>query len=141
MIRVTVAKNTIPMVAHEVIDNINIQTDVVALKMASTIRTAKEYIAAGLRQMFPDSGHFLVEMQALGPTAYDVSIYADEIGGYIYYGTSSHNISANRAMPLGESRFASSVSHPGTMPRKDEIDKLVENAMRTIWLESSIWGF
>lgn len=140
MMKTVVVRNDIPKDSAFMIDAMHIQNDVIVLKMRGAIEAAKRYIEHGLHQLFPNSQHFIVELRMHGPTMYDVSIFADDIGEYIYYGTQQHNISSNRAMTIGESRFARSVNHPGTKARKDEIERLVDEAIAALWVESTIWG-
>jgi hypothetical protein len=141
MIKTKVIKNTVPNESAFAIDAMHIQNDVIVLKMRSAIETAKRYIEFELTKMFPGSQRFTVELRMLAPTSYDVSIFADDVGEYIYYGTAQHSITSNRPMTLGESRFARNVHHPGTRARKDEIEAIVDKAVAGIWLESTVWGF
>jgi hypothetical protein len=75
--------------------------------------------------------HFTVTAIPNGPDV-KVKLTADEIGGYIYNGTQGHTIEMRKsdsAMPIGGNQFARVVHHPGTKPMKDEIDKVVEEAI------------
>lgn len=75
--------------------------------------------------------HFSVDIV---PSGYDmkVKLVADEVGGYLYYGTQSHTIenrTGGTAMPIGGSKFARQVHHPGTAAMKDHIDGAVEEGI------------
>ena len=78
------------------------------------------------------SKHFTVKIQP-GPIYMKVVLKPkDSVGSYIYWGTKRHSISSSEPMPIGNSRFARNVSHPGTDPMKEKIDSAVRRSLAEV---------
>lgn len=97
------------------------------------------YINMRLEQLFGAGRHFSVDVTYMSQGIFKINIHADEIGHYIYYGTSSHNITSPLAMPLGDNRFASRVNHPGTESRKKDIDAIIFETMMALKAGNTPW--
>lgn len=100
-----------------------------------------EYINVRLKQIFGESLHFVAHVEYLSEGVFQVKISADEIGVYLYYGTSSHRINSIGAMPIGEGRFAHSVNHPGTAARQPEIDAIIQEALISVRAGNYLWHY
>jgi hypothetical protein len=90
-------------------------------------------ITRNLSQAIGDkSKHFTVKIQP-GPLYMKVVLKPkDAVGSYIYWGTRRHSISSSEPMPIGNSRFARNVNHPGTDPMKQKIDAAVRKSLAEV---------
>lgn len=90
-------------------------------------------ITRNLSQAIGDkSKHFTVKIQ---PGAHYMKVVLkpkDAVGSYIYLGTKGHSISSSVPMPIGNSRFARNVNHPGTDPMKEKIDAAVRRSLAEV---------
>lgn len=100
-----------------------------------------EYIKVRLQQAFGNSEHFDVGVTYMSQGMFKVDIMADEIGHYIYHGTASHTITSPKAMPIGEGRFASKVNHPGTEPKRAEVDAIIQEALIAMRAGNILWHY
>lgn len=93
----------------------------------------KAAISRNLTQAIGEkSKHFTVQIQ---PGAYYMTVVLkpkDAVGSYIYKGTKPHYISSSEPMPIGNSRFARNVSHPGTDSERDKIDNAVRRSLAEV---------
>jgi hypothetical protein len=78
------------------------------------------------------SKHFTVKVQPMGSYMKVILKPKDAVGSYIYWGTKRHSISSSEPMPIGNSRFARNVNHPGTDPMKDKIDAAVRRSLAEV---------
>lgn len=133
----------------KVYDRMQYKDEQLRLKVTAQLYAVKEYIEAGLQELFSEHNdkHFEVQLNFGGSGSYNITIVADDIGKYIYYGTEEHFISSSGPMPLwGGSAFAYSVSHPGQESRQEEIDQIVADAFEIMWTSGesdggAIWAF
>lgn len=51
------------------------------------------------------------------------------VGKFMWSGTRPHRITSQRPMPIGDGRFAYSVTHPGTEGKSREIDAAINRAI------------
>lgn len=110
------------------VENEKLANSVKMTQMAILLRAAIQ--SKLLEALGSKSRHFDVKVE---PGIFGVKITlraTDTVGGFIYSGTSSHDIySSSTAMPMPDGGFARSVNHPGTEPMKDKIDKAIMMAL------------
>lgn len=140
MIKVT--ENVSNIIKYIENDIINFETEY-HTKVALLIEEASKYIENELAKLYPESDHFKAEAEFLAGGMFKLCLYVDDVGGYIYYGTAPHVISAvnGNSLTIGNTGdFASFVNHPGTASRKDEIDAIVVRAIEVMQLGVSGWA-
>jgi hypothetical protein len=90
-------------------------------------------IRRNLAQAIGDkSKHFVVKIEPGVGYMKVVLKPKDAVGSYIYWGTKRHSISSSEPMPIGNSRFARNVSHPGTDSMKQKIDGAVRKSLAEV---------
>ena len=90
-------------------------------------------IRKNLSQAIGDkSKHFIVKIEPGVGYMKVVLKPKDAVGSYIYWGTKRHSISSSEPMPIGNSRFARNVSHPGTDSMKQKIDGAVRKSLAEV---------
>jgi hypothetical protein len=90
-------------------------------------------IRRNLAQAIGDkSKHFVVKIEPGVGYMKVVLKPKDAVGSYIYWGTKRHSISSSEPMPIGNSRFARNVNHPGTDSMKQKIDGAVRKSLAEV---------
>jgi hypothetical protein len=105
-------------------------------RVGAELAAVRDYIDRKLQETFSNHNedHFVVELNFGGSGSYNLVVTSDEVGTFIYYGTSAHSISSDGPMPLwGGTAFARSVMHPGQESKKEEIDDIVAEAFEIMW--------
>jgi hypothetical protein len=97
---------------------------------------AKEAVEQELSASLGDRAkHFKVTLSGTNQYGIRITIVADNIGKMLFEGTPEHRIDANSKIALhftwnGEEVFYEHVENPGIKPIADEIEKIVNHAVR-----------
>lgn len=127
----------------DLIQDVEIYDDKKIAEIIGELEIAKAYIERELAKLFAhhNEEHFAVELEIIGRNQFIINVYADEVGTFVYYGTSAHPISSDSPMPMYDGEFfARTVSHPGQSPMYDEIDRIVQNAVLVMWMGDAGWA-
>lgn len=76
--------------------------------------------------------HFTVDIQPGSGTGVKVCVNVDDIGRFLYSGTSPHTIRSSTPMPMPDGGFAMSANHPGQKELKPEIDRAITAAVKEV---------
>lgn len=113
-------------------EEVNRMESRVTLAVTEIIALGSMMIRSKMKELLGDKAkHFGVSVEPGQENSLTVVVGpVDDIGNFIYHGTKPHIISSPNAMYIGGGVFAKTVLHPGTESMKDEIRKIVSDAMR-----------
>lgn len=114
-----------------VIEDLQRQQRDVNVNMTKKILFLTNLIKSNLRDAIGEKAkHFDVQVNPFGIGVQIIVAPNDDVGRFIYSGTSAHDISSSyEPMPMPDGGFSRSVRHPGTKSLKPQIDRAVSSAV------------